>query len=305
LNPAVDHTIGLAGLRPNAVNRVLWDRERAGGKALNVASCLAQMDCRVAITGFLGRDNGEVFDRFCAARGIQNEFLQRTGSTRRNIKLVDESTREVTDLNAPGLALATEDLAALEHQIEALIRPGTWVVLSGSLPPGVPLDYYATLGQRLQASSCRLCLDASGPALRQGLDAKPELVKPNRHEIEEILGTRFQSAPEWVSAAHHLLAGGVRFAAISLGSEGAIVAGGGEAFWVRPGSGVTVTTTVGAGDAFVAGLIAALDWGWCLEDVARWATGVSSAMLAAWNSGALSLEQVRVWAERATLEQVG
>ena len=141
LNPAIDRTISVAGFERGAVNRAELVGDRAGGKGVNVAVALAEQGHRVAALGFLGRENEAVFTAHFAASGVVDRCLRLPGATRIGLKIVDPTRGETTDLNFPGLAPATDDLASLLEQLDEL--DGRWCVLAGSLPPGVPVDFYA------------------------------------------------------------------------------------------------------------------------------------------------------------------
>lgn len=130
-----------------------------------------------------------------------------------------------------------------------------WLVLAGNLPPGAPTDVYARLIARIRAHDCRVALDTSGAALRAGVAATPDLVKPNVEELEQLVGHALTSKTAVQQAAQELVAGGITLVAVSDGDKGATFFTAGETIHARPPM-VNVKSTVGAGDALVAGLIA-------------------------------------------------
>jgi 1-phosphofructokinase len=140
LNPAIDQTVTIPSFAAGAVNRVERVRQDPGGKGVNVASALADAGHRVAVTGFLGRDNAVPFETLFAAKGIDDHFVRIAGQTRVGIKIVDPLQQQTTDLNFPGQAPTAADCAELVARLAALDTP--WVVMAGSVPPGV----YATAG---------------------------------------------------------------------------------------------------------------------------------------------------------------
>ena len=155
LNPAIDLTIGVPHLVPGEVNRAERAQQDAGGKAINVASCLADHDIKVAVSGQLGRNNPALFEALFKAKGIDNHCLYIDGNTRLNTKLVDPAQGMTTDINLPGPLQTAADIEAqrirLTEILERLLPTLHWVVLSGSLPPGWPTATYATLIRQIHA----------------------------------------------------------------------------------------------------------------------------------------------------------
>jgi 1-phosphofructokinase len=272
LNPAIDRTVSVAGFEAGAVNRAELAGDRAGGKGVNVAAALAEQGHRVAALGFLGRDNDAIFAEHFAALGVADFCLRLPGATRTGIKIVDSRRGETTDLNFPGLTPGPAALADLLEQIEKL--EAAWCVLAGSLPPGVPTDFYGQATRRLKARGVHVALDTSGAPLAEALAAGPDLVKPNVHELAALTGRDLPDEAAVVAAASTLVAGGVRLVAVSRGAEGAVLVSADEVIVARPPA-VAVRSTVGAGDAMVAGLVAASLRGLPPAEAARLATAFS------------------------------
>lgn len=279
LNPAIDQTALIPNFAAGTVNRVEREQSDAGGKGVNVASFLADFGLPVAVTGLLGDANAEPFLHLFAAKGIDNRFVRVAGRTRVNVKIVDEVQNRVTDINFPGLAAGPADLEKLLAAIDALCEDCDWFVLSGSVPAGVPEDLYADLVRRLKARGKTVLLDASGPPFAAAIAAGPDLIKPNIDELRELLGRPLATEAEVVGAARELIARGVGQVAVSMGKEGAVLVEGDSAVLAVPPA-ITVRSTVGAGDAMVAGLITAILRGLDLAGRARLATAFSLGALA-------------------------
>lgn len=254
LNPAIDRTILARGFAAGAVNRAELAGDRAGGKGVNVAATLAEQGHAVAALGFLGRDNDSIFAARFAALGVRDLCLRLPGATRVGLKIVDAARGETTDLNFPGLAPAPADLDALLAQLDAV--EARWVVFAGSLPPGAPEDFYARAIGRARARGARVALDTSGAPLAAALAAGPDLIKPNEHELAALLGRELPDTAAVVAAARALLERGVGRLAVSRGAKGAVLVSREGVVEARPPR-VAVGSTVGAGDAMVAGLVAA------------------------------------------------
>ncbi|HEX2189221.1 MAG TPA: 1-phosphofructokinase [Longimicrobiaceae bacterium] len=302
-NPAIDWTVEVPGFTPGAVNRVEGQRTRAGGKGVNVAAALAEQGVRVAATGFLGRGNSAAFEGFFAERGIADRFVRIAGETRVGIKVVDPVRRETTDVNFPGPASRPEDVRSLADAVSALAagEPRPWVVLAGSLPPGVDPALYRELARTLKAAGCRVALDTSGEPLRHALDAAPHIAKPNLHELEALAGRPLPTVGAVVEAARALLERGVELAVVSMGAEGALFVERGGVVLARPPA-VEVGSTVGAGDAMVAGVVAGRLRGLATAELARLATAFSLHALAG-GAGDPSASVER-WARRVEVRPV-
>ncbi|MGI4855749.1 MAG: 1-phosphofructokinase family hexose kinase [Janthinobacterium lividum] len=330
VNPALDQTVCVNGLQAGAVNLGESLEFNAGGKGVNVASCLADYGLRTTVTGLLGRDDAQLFDTLFAAKRIDDRFVRVAGRPRINVKLVDLAHGQTTDINLASAAPAVADLLALEQTVLRLAAPGRWFVLAGSLPPGVDPGFYRQLTRALRQAGARVALDTSGAPLMASLapglvpadDAAclPDLIKPNRAELEKLVGHALPDPAALEAAAAVLVARGVACVVVSLGEDGAFGLRAMPAPGSMPGSGsgsesgsgsastststsmpapttaraptvayagfraaplrVPVTSTVGAGDAFVAGLVASLIEGRAWPECGRRATAFAAGKLA-------------------------
>jgi 1-phosphofructokinase len=275
LNPAIDQTVTVPGFVPGRLHRAAECRFHAGGKGVNVASVLADLGVKVIATGFLGKDNPDPFELLFADKGIDDQFLRIEGSTRIGIKIVDSRTNVKTDINLPGLAPRPEEVDALLERVAALAAPERWMALSGSVPPGIPHNVYATMIDAIHAKGGRAVLDTSGPALRTGLASRPEVMKPNLDQLGELTG-RVLSTPGTIrDAAESLLDRGVQLVAATMGARGAVFVERGQALVARPPQ-MRTRKTIGAGDAMVAAIVHARMQGLPLEDLARAATAAGA-----------------------------
>ena len=281
LNPAIDQTVMLDALQLGIVNRAASARIDAGGKGVNVASCLADWGIKAVVTGLLGRSNASVFETLFDAKRIDDRFLRLSGETRTNIKIVDRDGA-TTDINLPGLKANAGDLNAVSRALGDICSADMLAVLSGSLPSGLPDDAYVELLKVVAGKGARAVLDTSGAPLNAALKASksalPYAIKPNRHELEAWAGRPLKTSADLLTAAQQLRALGVALVVVSQGEDGALfVSGEGALRAIAPS--ITTTSTVGAGDAMVAGLTAALLAKADLETTARLATGFAGAKL--------------------------
>jgi 1-phosphofructokinase len=271
LNPAIDQTMVINDFAANTVNRVEGIQMDPGGKGVNVASFLADYGLAVSVTGFLGAKNPELFEQLFSQKKIADHFIRTPGYTRTNIKIMDPHSQQTTDINQAGQALSEQALTELEQVLLRLVASNNWFVLSGKLPPGVPLNFYARLIGLLKTYGKQVVLDTSDSALAEGLRAGPCIAKPNIDELRQLTGRELATLPEVETAARQLQATGIGLVVVSMGKDGALFVSDQQSFVAVPPH-VDVKTTVGAGDAMVAGLVAAMSQGLALADCARLAT---------------------------------
>ncbi|RZQ62539.1 1-phosphofructokinase [Amycolatopsis suaedae] len=256
LNPSLDRTIEVSQLVPGAMMRATGTWLDPGGKGVNVARALTVHgipSCAVVPR------NGAAGDELVAlliAGGIDVRAVAVSGYTRSNVSLT-EPDGTVTKVNEPGGQLGEADLEDIVRTVLAAAEQAEWVVASGSLPPGVPDTFYAELGHALRDLGVRFAVDTSGPALRAALAAEPALVKPNRDELAEFAGHPITTVADVVRVAERMRRDGAGTVLASLGADGAVLV---DARGVRCGDSPVDgggRSSVGAGDAMLAGFLAA------------------------------------------------
>jgi 1-phosphofructokinase len=277
-DPAIDWTLSVPRFTPGTVNRVQGEKSRPAGKGLNVAAALADAGYRVAVTGWLGADNAGEFDAFFAARGIDNQFVRVPGETRLGIKIADSSGQPTTGVDFPGRTPPMAERSLLMERVLGLAAGGCWVVMGGGLPPGVDPGFYCELATLVAGAGARVVIDASDEPLRRALRSEPHILKPNIHELEALVGRQLRAREEIVSAARGLLKGEMELVAVSLGAKGAFFVTGDRALLAKSRS-APVGSTVGAGDAMVAGIVAGRLRGLALEETARLASAFALAAI--------------------------
>ncbi|MBD2113688.1 MULTISPECIES: 1-phosphofructokinase [Cyanophyceae] len=303
LNPAIDQTVSIPNFQADVVNRVDWKQDDAGGKGVNVASFLAEAGHRVRVTGFLGRQNSTLFKTLFLQKGIDDHFVYLPSETRVNIKIVDDAQGQVTDINYPGQSPTRQDVDGLRKVVQALAESCDWFVFSGSVPAGLSTDIYDELIGPLKAQGKTVILDTSGDALRFGLPGKPDLIKPNRVELEEVLNTRLESHGAIVAAARELIGSGIPYVVVSMGGEGALFIDRTQAFHAQPPA-VEIKSTVGAGDAMVAGTVAGLLGGEPLRDCATLATAFSMGALGQIGPRLPPMKNIQAMRKLVTVQEV-
>jgi 1-phosphofructokinase len=284
LNPSLDRTVELDQLVRGQVLRASASHVDPGGKGVNVTRALLAngMPSRAVLP--CGGDEGQHLVRLLVAEGVDPVCVWIDGHTRSNLTLA-EPDGTVTKINEPGPELSSTDIAALLTEVRLAAstpQPADWVVVCGSLPPGLPTDTLSELAAQVTTAGIRLAVDTSGPALRAAALAGAALVKPNRDELAEVVGRPLTTLGEVVDAARELRSLGAGAVLASLGADGAVLVDEtgvviGSAPVDRPRS------AVGAGDALLAGFLAA---------GAKGSDALAEAL--AWGAAAVSLPGSRM-----------
>lgn len=259
LNPSLDRAVDIDELRRGDVLRATSARLDPGGKGVNVSRALLANGVPSKAVVPCGGDEGGQLVRLLQAEGVDPITVPIAGRTRSNLTLA-EPDGTVTKVNEPGPALSAAEFEAVTERVLAVIGPSDWVVICGSAPPALPAGSFTSLCQRLTAAGARLAVDTSGPPLREAVDAGAALVKPNREELAEVVGRPLLSLGDVIEAAEQLRAWGAGAVLASLGADGAVLVDSdgvvsGDSPVTRPRS------SVGAGDALLAGFLAAFTGG--------------------------------------------
>jgi 1-phosphofructokinase family hexose kinase len=284
-NPSVDRTVSITDLQRGEVQRATASRIDPGGKGVNISRALTAHEARTLAVLPAGGPQGHLLAELLADAGIAVAIVPIAGSTRGNLALV-EPDGTTTKINEPGPLLSSSELEALlSGAVDTLADQPSWLVGSGSLPPGVDDDLYAGLVRRCRDAGVSVAIDASGPALRLAVAAGPDLIKPNLEELEELVDQSLNTLGDVLAAAADLVTGGVGTVVVSLGARGALlVSPSVTALAVAPVS--SPLSTVGAGDALLAGYLYATGSG--LSAVQALCAGVT------WGAAAVSLPGSRM-----------
>jgi 1-phosphofructokinase family hexose kinase len=231
----------------------------AGGKGINVARVYETLGGDAVCTGFLGGAQGAIVAGALAAENISNQFVPCSGETRLCIAVIDPATGTQTEINEPGPEITMRAVSELLRRVQSLLSQQDieFVVLCGSLPPGAPDNLYAELIGVAHRYGVRTVLDSSGAALREGVAAKPWMVKPNRAELESIVGEPPGDLRSCRTHAEDLNKSGIEVVAVTLGKEGALVVNSQGCIAASPPE-VEFASAVASGDSFLAAFL----WAW-------------------------------------------
>jgi tagatose 6-phosphate kinase len=284
LNAALDITYGVETLAVGLEHRVASVDVRAGGKGINVARTLAQLGGRPLVTGFVGGGTGREIVAELDRAGLEHALVPIGGHSRRNVAVVDRASGEATVLNEPGPLVSGAEWSEFVRRFRSLAARSAAVSLSGSLPPGLPPDAYATLARIAAEHGVPAALDADGAALSAGLAARPALAKVNLGEAHRATG---ESDP-WraVEALRRL---GAQTAVITRGELGMLACTAEGSWAAAPPERVSGNPT-GAGDAAMAALVVGLVDGSPWPERLGTAVAASAAAVAGAAAGDLDLE---------------
>lgn len=303
LNPAMDKTVSVDEFSLGKVNRVNGIRYDIGGKGINVSKVLKNFNIQSKCTGFLGGIWLSKFKSELEDRGIDNNFIEINENTRTNVKVVDHVNKVYTDINEAGPVISERDLADFIDNFKALCNKGDIVVLSGGVSPNIPKDIYKTLIQIVKEREAFAVLDAEGELLKYGIEAKPDIIKPNEHEFEMLLNRQLKTREQLIEAAEEILNEGIKEILISLGEKGALYITKDGNYYGK-GLKVPVKSTVGAGDSTVAALIYGKIKNFDNKDTLKFAIASGGASVSLEGTEACELQQVEELLKRVEIEKL-
>ena len=217
LNPSLDYIVSVPDFTLGKTNRTAAEQMLPGGKGINVSKTIHELGGKSIAAGFLGGNAGRTIEAVLNDCGIQNDFIWVDGETRTNTKVFEKSG-EVTELNEPGPQILAQQAEQLIQKLESYAGEGTLIVLAGSIPNGVDRHIYEQIIQRVHRRGTKVLLDADGDLFRNGLKAGPDIIKPNRVELEEYAGYDYRaSMDELLKTARDFRKIGVETVAVSMG----------------------------------------------------------------------------------------
>ncbi|MFD4912600.1 1-phosphofructokinase family hexose kinase [Streptomyces virginiae] len=271
LNAALDVTWGVDALEPRSSHRVETAHERAGGKGINVARVLSSLGHTPVATGLAGGVTGRLIRDGLRTARIRDAFVEVAGDSRRTLTVVSGDDGDATVFNGRGPYVTPAEWHLFSRHYATLVTRARVVVLSGSAPPGLPVDAYAQLIATAAAADALTVLDTSGPSLLHALEARPDVVKPNAVEIVDATGRE-----DLARAAAELRTRGARAVVASAGPSGLYAITPKGAWRATPPERLAGNPT-GAGDACVAAIAAGLEADLAWPDIMREAVALSAA----------------------------
>ena len=275
LNPALDRTLWIQKVRDDVSNRILEEKSFAGGKSVDVSKVLKNLGVDNIALGFVGGFAGRELEGRLLNEGIETDFVRVSGETRTNIIIHETGTGKQLAFNASGPEIKPDELMQFIEQLEKL-PCGDVVAIGGSIPLGVSPEIYRKIISLVKRCQAKVVLDVDGEALRQGIKALPNVIKPNIHELSELAGRELKGLDDVVSAARSINQQGVEIVLVSMGAKGILLVSDGQQYLAVPPN-VNVESTIGAGDSSVAGFVSGLVQGKDLKQCLIYAVAAGTA----------------------------
>ncbi len=291
-NPSIDRTVTIPEIQFNTVLRSKNVRLDWGGKGFNVSRALAEFGVESMAMAWVGGGTGKMLADGLQRLGIQTDFVWVDEETRTNTMIIEEEGDWHIKVNEPGPSISKGDVAQLMQKAESYAMKGDIWVLSGSLPPDVPEEFYADLINMIKSRGAKVYLDASGAPLRYGCQAGPFLVKPNHQEAAQIVGFAIDDQEDAKRAALPFLRMGVEYFALTMGAQGILLATQSEMVFASPPK-INVHNATGSGDTAMAAIIYAQLKGMSLVETAQWAAATSAASVETVGVSEFSIERVQ------------
>jgi len=293
INPAVDIFVNVARVEPTAKMRCSAPKRDPGGGGINVARVVHRLGGDVAAIYPTGGAIGKLLHRLLEREGIDSIVTPSHVETRENFTAFEADTGLQYRFVLPGSPLHRPEWEAVLDKLTGLPDRPRIVVASGSVPPGVPDDIYAEVARRARKLGAEMVIDTSGPALAAALAEGVTLIKPNQNELSEFAGRPLETDADRLAACRKLIGDGrARMVALTLGEQGAMLVTRERALRAAPMQ-IEVASTVGAGDSFLGGLVAALAGSEPLDTAFRLAVAAGSAAVTSPGTELCSDDDVR------------
>ena len=277
MNPALDISTDVDRVVPTHKLRCSEEKIQPGGGGINVARVIRRLEMPTTAIYPAGGFTGQLLTQALDQEYVQSHCVPIAGETRECFTVHETSSGKDFRFLLPGPILSENEQHACLNAADTVGSVARFLVASGSLPPGVPEDFYTKIAKQAQARQQAFVLDTSGAALRAALTVGVYLFKPSLRELEELIGTSLNSEQQWREAATEIVRSGhAQIVALSLGEEGALLVTADQTLRA-PAVPVKVVSTVGAGDNFLAGIL----WGLCKNLSLEHALGYGMASAAA------------------------
>lgn len=303
LNPALDKEYTVSTLVFDDVMRMDEMRIDYGGKGFNVARMLKSLGKESIVLGLVGGYTGKVISQGLEDLGIKTDLTIISGETRTNTSIVDAPKNHYIKINEKGPVVTNDEVESLLDKVNHLARENDYWVLAGSLPTNVPEGIYADITRIVNRAGGHVVLDTSGNPLKLGVEAKPNLIKPNQHEINQIFGSDASETDELLNLVERLHAEGIRNILVSLGEDGALLSAT-EGRWKALPPKIKAQNPIGAGDAMVAGLVWRLDEGDLINEALPWAIACGTAAANEPGTGMPALSIVEKFKKEVKIKEI-
>ncbi|MCK4244161.1 MAG: 1-phosphofructokinase [Candidatus Omnitrophica bacterium] len=277
LNPCLDKSIIIKQILFDDINRINRFQEDPGGKGINVSRVLSFLGGSTLTLGFSGGATGKRIEELLSKKKVPFSFIKINEETRLILNIFEDKTKRTIRLNEKGPKVGKEEIEELASDIFSLpYQKNDYFVCSGSLTPGVPPSIYQKIIKRLKKRGVRTVLDSDNEPFRLGVKSAPFLIKPNLWELSRLSKKNVRTIPEIITFSKNLLEKGIKIVLTSLGKKGAILVAKKETLLATPPQ-IRVKSTIGSGDAFLAGFLFSLTKGRDLQDALRFGVALGTA----------------------------
>lgn len=304
-NAGVDKTYEVPNFATGGYYHPASARTTAGGKGINVARALMALGQGLVLTGFAGGNNGRFINANLLEAGLKADLIGVAEESRVTINVIDREQRTQTRIDEIGTLVTPTELRRLREGWARSLRSSAMGIIAGSAPRGVNLEFYADLIEDAQALKKPVILDARDELLARAIPAKPTVISPNLNELQRLVRRQLSVPDGVVAAATDLIEQGVRMVLVTLGARGAIgMAASGGAWWAKPPA-IERISSVGSGDAFVAGFAAASMERQPFEERLRLAVACGAANAESPGACEITAERVAELLPQVTLDRLG
>jgi 6-phosphofructokinase 2 len=254
LNPGLDRVLWTEELKEGIPNRATGDKTCIGGKGIGVSRALANLGIKSTAFGFVGGFAGNWLNKLLEEeRNIEVDFTKIEGETRINVTIYKKNSETPIQINASGPEINSRECDDLLHKIKRLGNPEI-ITVGGSLPQGLGPEIYRKIMKIAKEKNAKIILDIDGHSLKSCIDARPNIIKPNIHELSDFVGYELKSMDEIIKAARNIHECGIDIVLVSMDAKGMLMIADGEEYLAEPPR-ITVKNVLGAGDSSIAGFI--------------------------------------------------
>jgi tagatose 6-phosphate kinase len=264
LNPMLDKTVAVDGVRRGAVSRASGVSMVVGGKGVNVSRQLHRLGEETVATGFIGGEIGSILERLLDGEGIPHRFVRVAGMTREGVTYL-EPEGTMTSVFEPSHPVTPAEAGRLLDECRTLAGKSDWIVCSGSSPSPEADGVFRMIVADCRSRGIPVVLDSYGNALARGVESVPDVLKPNREEFEQTFGTRLSGESDMIAAARRLVALGVRYSLITDGPR-PFAAACADGAWIVTPPAVESLNPTGSGDSMIGGILYGLRQSWPFAD---------------------------------------
>ena len=291
MNPAIDRNVEVDRLAFEDRAYIISRSDSAGGRGMIASRVLYSFGAKTLAIVTSGGKNGELFEKLLSKSGFPIEVVRIVAEIRTNFAITDKQGLTIK-LNEIGPPVTGAELEKIEKAVASRLGKATWLMLCGSIPPGVPPEFYCKLIRMAREQNVKTLLDTDGNALANGLEAGPTIVKPNQQEAERLLNRALITRAHCMDAVTRMRAMGAESVLLSLGSRGAIASGGNLMIEALPPR-IDALSPIGAGDAMAAAYVWAMTKKKEFPDAVRWAVAAATASAKLPGMNVATLEQAK------------